>query len=74
MKKLSLAAAVAGLVLAGAAVPQAMAADEPRPVTKECPGPNQYYGDADFTKFWECSNGIAYRFDCPPACTGTSPC
>ncbi|MFF9056629.1 carbohydrate-binding module family 14 protein [Streptomyces erythrochromogenes] len=65
MKKLSMAAAIAGLILAGATTPQAMAADEPHTITKECPGPNQYYGDADFTKFWECSNGIAYLFDCP---------
>ncbi|MCX4546988.1 carbohydrate-binding module family 14 protein [Streptomyces sp. NBC_01565] len=65
MKKLSMAVAVTGLILAGATAPQAMAADEPHPVTKECPGGNQYYGDADFTKFWECSNGVAYRFDCP---------
>ncbi|MGW6877554.1 chitin binding peritrophin-A domain-containing protein [Streptomyces xanthophaeus] len=42
-----------------------MAADEPRAVTKGCPGPNQCYGEADFTKFCECSNGIAYLFDCP---------
>ncbi|MGW9372946.1 hypothetical protein ACWGVR_23300 [Streptomyces xanthophaeus] len=48
-----------------AAAPQAMAADEPRAVTKGCPGPNQCYGDADFTKFWECSYGIAYLFDRP---------
>ncbi|MFG2749466.1 chitin binding peritrophin-A domain-containing protein [Streptomyces xanthophaeus] len=48
-----------------AAAPQAMAADEPRAVTKECPVLNQCYGDADFTKYWECSNGIAYLFGCP---------
>ncbi|MGW6949466.1 hypothetical protein [Streptomyces xanthophaeus] len=57
-----------------AAAPQAMATDEPRAVTKECPGPNQCYGEADFTKFCECSNGIAYLFDCPAGRTGTSPC
>ncbi|WP_327380704.1 carbohydrate-binding module family 14 protein [Streptomyces sp. NBC_01207] len=65
MKKLSMVATIAGLILAGATTPQTTAADAPHPVTKECPGGNQYYGDADFTKFWECSNGIAYRFDCP---------
>ncbi|RJQ71964.1 hypothetical protein D5S17_26650 [Pseudonocardiaceae bacterium YIM PH 21723] len=36
------------------------------PVSRDCPGPNQYYADPDdATLFWECSNGIAYRFDCP---------
>lgn len=34
-------------------------------VTKPCPGDQQYYPDEDPTKFWECSNGTAYRFDCP---------
>ncbi|MFE5772680.1 carbohydrate-binding module family 14 protein [Streptomyces sp. NPDC056485] len=64
MKKLSLALAAAGLILAAAAAPPAMADDEPY-ITKPCPGDQQYYGDANFTKFWECSNNIAYRFDCP---------
>lgn len=59
-------ALVAGLLLAGTAAPQALAADEPTPhVTKPCPGDQQYYPHTDPTKFWECSNGTAYRFDCP---------
>lgn len=59
-------ALVAGLLLAGAVAPQALAADEPTQyVTKPCPGDQQYYPDTDPTKFWECSNNVAYRFDCP---------
>ncbi|MGW4688023.1 carbohydrate-binding module family 14 protein [Streptomyces sp. NPDC004244] len=66
MRKLGMAAAVAGLVLAGVAAPQALAVDpEPQYITKPCPGEQQYYPDEDPGRFWECSNGVAYRFDCP---------
>ncbi|MER5636518.1 carbohydrate-binding module family 14 protein [Kitasatospora sp. NPDC002227] len=65
MKKI-LSATAAALLLALAVPATAGAAEEPTPITRSCPGPNQYYGDPnDPTKFWECSNGVAYRFDCP---------
>lgn len=43
----------------------------PEPVTKPCPGDQQYYPDEDASRFWECSNGIAYRFDCAIADAST---
>ncbi|MFE7045688.1 carbohydrate-binding module family 14 protein [Streptomyces atratus] len=68
VRRALMASAVLGLVLGAAAVPQTVAAaaayDAP-PVTKPCPGDQQYYPDSDPSKFWECSNGIAYLFDCP---------
>ncbi|MFJ9643648.1 carbohydrate-binding module family 14 protein [Streptomyces sp. NPDC101206] len=36
-----------------------------RYITEPCPGEQQYYPDEDPGRFWECSNGVAYRFDCP---------
>ena len=54
---------VLAVVAAPVLVPAVASADA---VTRPCPGPNQYYADPDEgTKFWECSNGIAYRFECP---------
>ncbi|MEU2451090.1 carbohydrate-binding module family 14 protein [Streptomyces sp. NPDC012765] len=63
---LSLAAATS----AGAAFAQG-GDTSPEPVTKPCPGDQQYYPDEDASRFWECSNGIAYRFDCAIADAAT---
>ncbi|GAA1251017.1 hypothetical protein GCM10009665_47150 [Kitasatospora nipponensis] len=67
MKKTLLSTAVSSVVLVCALATSAAATSgPPTPVTNPCPGPNQYYGDPnDPGQFWECSNGIAYRFDCP---------
>ncbi|MFC8454421.1 carbohydrate-binding module family 14 protein [Kitasatospora sp. NPDC057223] len=68
VRRALMTSAVIGLLLSAAAVPPAVAASATRdaqPVTKPCPGSDQYYPDSDPSKFWECSNGIAYRFDCP---------
>ncbi|WP_084904930.1 carbohydrate-binding module family 14 protein [Streptomyces sp. CB03238] len=68
MKKSSMVVTVAGLILATVAAPQAVADDgEPghQYVTEPCPGDQQYYPGEDPSRFWGCSDGTAYRFDCP---------
>ncbi|GAA2823152.1 hypothetical protein GCM10010505_55090 [Kitasatospora aburaviensis] len=48
-----------------AAVLRGGPAEQPQYVTKPCPGDQQYYPADVPEKFWECSNGTAYLFDCP---------
>ncbi|MFJ4795615.1 chitin binding peritrophin-A domain-containing protein [Kitasatospora purpeofusca] len=67
MKKTLLSLAVPALALVCAlATPATAASNEYTGLSRPCPGPNQYYGDPnDPTKSWECSNGVAYQFECP---------